>query len=90
MLTHVAPDADGNGGCVRVGMRRVRGITGGKNPIETGNSIGTFEEKEHRPFFDYADPDGLEEVEAWECVDGCPVKELGEQGVGVSSGNIAM
>lgn len=27
----------------------------------------------------YADPDGTEEVEAWECVEGCPVAELDRQ-----------
>ena len=27
----------------------------------------------------YADADGLEEVEAWQCVEGCPVKMLDEQ-----------
>jgi hypothetical protein len=27
----------------------------------------------------YADPDGMETVQDWECVDGCPVKALGEQ-----------
>lgn len=91
---HTCPTCDGDGcdacggeglvgGCVRVGEKRVRGITGGKNPVR---GVGIMAEaKGHqtpgRPqtYNDYADPDGLETVADWQCVEGCAVRALGEQ-----------
>jgi hypothetical protein len=66
--------------CVRVGAKRVRGITGGTG--ETTQSIGgrgAYGGGDNRGFFNYADADGLETVEAWECHPECPVRMLGEQ-----------
>jgi len=76
--------------CRCIGEQRVKGITGGKKPIDTQVSIGTFEEKEHRPFFDHADPDGKETIAAWECVEDCPVRILGEQSGELKSGTGAV
>jgi site-specific DNA-methyltransferase (adenine-specific) len=71
-----------NPDCKLVGTKRVKGDFGtrgsdqgnemygqgrGMNRPATGQTVG------------YADPDGLEEVEAWECAEGCPVAELDRQ-----------
>lgn len=68
-------------GCVPAGTRRVKT----QNPATRyGNTPGwtpSGVEREHvdkaRP--DYADPDGLETVEAWDCEPGCVVAELDAQ-----------
>lgn len=77
------PDCGGSGwleGCRRVGTRRVRGTPKsyirkadgkGKTSYQHGQSAGEFS-------LNYADPDGLETVDDWLCVEGCPVRELGE------------
>ncbi len=69
-------------GCRRVGVRRVKCSEllphhGG----EGTSNIGTFEIRDRRGEVrpNYADPDGLETVDDWECAEGCPVKVLGEQ-----------
>jgi hypothetical protein len=67
-------------GCKRVGVKRVQAITGGTG--ETTQSIGgrgAYQGGDNRGFFNYADADGLETVEAWECVEGCAAAALGEQ-----------
>ncbi len=75
MLGHAA-------GCVPVGTRRVatgtavrrRGVAGGRVYSETrwAHPRGT-------PDMTYADGDGLETVDAWACVAGCPVAEIDRQ-----------
>lgn len=70
ILAHLA-------GCKMVGTRKIKGITGG-----TGNHDGRVygsRTNQGEPVKDYADADGKETVEAWECEDGCPVKKMGEQ-----------
>lgn len=71
-------------GCVKVGTKRVKVDTGntrhklgadyngkrGSTPNAPSSSLPTSA---------YADADGLETVDAWECVEGCPVRALGEQ-----------
>jgi len=77
MLTHA-------NGCVCAGTKRVKGITGG-----TGNHDGSVygaRSKQGESVKDYADADGMETVEAWQCVDGCPVKLLDEQSGELTSG----
>jgi len=78
-------------GCRSVGDRRVQTATGHK---ANGGEYG------HRGAFAagrgggltadgaacYVDPDGTELVEAWECVDGCPVRELDAQSGELTSG----
>jgi hypothetical protein len=76
VLSHVGPGADGEGGCRRVGTKRVRGS---KAPTPSPNrQAGYHMGGEYDPV-GYAGPDGFEEVEAWECVPGCPVRLLDEQ-----------
>jgi site-specific DNA-methyltransferase (adenine-specific) len=70
LLTH-------SDGCRVVGKRKVK--TGNSNVTDSvqssiyGVGIGTKVGKH------YADDDGTETVDQWECVDGCPVKALDEQ-----------
>lgn len=71
-------------GCVRVGVKKVKGITGTKSgswrkghqysggwkgapEAELGEAVG------------HADAEGMETVESWRCVEGCPVRELDTQ-----------
>lgn len=87
-IIEVCPDCGGElefmEGCQRVGVKRVKGITGGKNPVR---GVGIMAEvKGHQtpgrpqPYSDHADPDGFETVENWQCRPECPVRRLGEQG----------
>jgi DNA modification methylase len=64
-------------GCRPVGMRRVKG----SNPIgpNPGGKPGYSGYAGNGAGHDFTDADGTEEVEHWECVDGCPVKALDEQ-----------
>lgn len=69
--------------CARVGMRRVRGCPaevtqGGNHGYEPGREGSGA----HRgtTFRGYGDADGLEEVDVWACVPGCPVRALDDQG----------
>lgn len=70
-------------GCVRVGGRRVRGVQ------VTAGGLGGYGRDESMPYQigvgrQYAED---ETVDDWRCVDGCPVKMLGEQsGESVSTG----
>lgn len=74
LMTH-SPD------CKLVGTKKVKAIKGGggaKSPVWTESS----EDKKRKVYPDelgYGDSDGTETVEAWECVDGCPIKLLDEQ-----------
>jgi len=73
--------------CRRVGTKRVRCNTPNRKD-GTVNSDGVFgcgvSDIEVMP---YADTDGLETVEAWECSEDCPVRLLDEQsGVTTSTG----
>jgi len=76
--------------CERVGVRRVRGHKGypdgpgGKSEIYRGNAkdvTGYQHSKEFQKagIEGRADSDGLEEVEAWDCVEGCPILLLDRQ-----------
>lgn len=64
--------------CVRVGVKRVKNEGYRPNPAQQtdaffGNTLQTTVGPRG-----YADPDGLETIEAWECVEGCPVAMLDE------------
>lgn len=70
VLTHSAE-------CEPAGTRRIKGITGG-----TGNHNGTVygaRTNQGAPVHDYADVDGMETIDAWACVENCPVRLLDEQ-----------
>ena len=70
-------------GCVLTGTRRVRGNTPfGPTRTVVGSGIASGlrgAPREKCPASDHADPDGTETVEAWQCVEGCPVAELDAQ-----------
>lgn len=88
LLSHIGPDENGEGGCVRTGTRRVASNSAGR----AGGNV------EHAAFgggmvnrgneFGYADADGKETVETWTCAaDGsCPVALLDAQSGELSSG----
>lgn len=64
--------------CERVGVRKVASSSrfeGGAPRV--GNVYGG--DNRERPAAGYADPDGTETVDDWRCVEGCPVRALGEQ-----------
>ena len=67
-------------GCERVGERRVRTDTS-KGVWESGKATGAtaYGKRTVVPAYGHADPDGTELVEAWRCVEGCPVAELDAQ-----------
>jgi hypothetical protein len=72
-------------GCVRVGTQRVRGSkSGGQKPVLTskgykGGGMGQRHNVDHGYLDEeikrYADPDGLETVDEWQCVDGWQIVE---------------
>ena len=72
-------------GCESLGVKKVRGSnapgrgSSGEGERGIGFSAGVEGKPGQMPF--YTDPDayGMETVESWRCVPGCPVKELDEQ-----------
>lgn len=68
--------------CVCVGERRVKAAQGIRGS-DAGNTMYGAGRGLNRPStgqqIGYADEDGLETVEAWECAAGCPVAALDEQ-----------
>lgn len=68
-------------GCERVGERRVRGSNASfVNTTEGAPIADGYGFKRMAPgVYGHADPDGTELVEAWRCVEGCPVAELDAQ-----------
>jgi hypothetical protein len=68
-----------NSDCRLVGVRRAKGNVGTRGS-DDGNSMYGGGKVLCRPStgqpVGYADPDGLETVEVWECSDGCPVKQI--------------
>jgi hypothetical protein len=84
-------------GCVPVGVRKVRGSHDGGKPIPRYVLEAGLRSNAERPTNDagigYADPDGTETVEAWECEPDCPVflldQQSGERPGAVSNGKRA-
>lgn len=74
--------------CLPVGTRRVKGHKGYPNgPKGNRFSVGDEPDGSRTDVWQgHADPDGTEEVEAWECVEGCPVAELDRQSGELKSG----
>jgi DNA modification methylase len=77
--------------CRRVGTRRVRGIRGtaaGRMAGKSTHIYGEFQgsERAGEPT-GYADADGYETVEVWECAPDCPVRQLDEQTGELRSGD---
>jgi len=86
-------------GCRRLGTKRVKGITGTAAGKMAGNPEGVaYGQRTNEGIsrwrghpdagkrVGFVGDDGLETVDAWECVEGCPVAELDEHS-GVSSGH---
>lgn len=73
-----------NAGCRKVGSKRVRAITGtdsGRMAGKTSSVYGVYagdEERAGEPT-GFADEDGLETIDAWECESTCPCRLLDEQ-----------
>lgn len=65
--------------CRRVGERRVKPQGGSGVASPKGGVTGMFAVGERDYVTTYNDPDGLETIAAWECVESCPVRRLGEQ-----------
>ena len=65
-------------GCERIGTKRVRGSYIEK-PCNYRGEPGAFGNKGARPARGIGDPDGLETIDDWRCVEGCPVARLGGQ-----------
>jgi len=63
--------------CVRVGTKKVKGSYL-NHDIKGDHTQFSFRGKARTHNTGYTDLDGLETVEAWECVEGCPVKMLDE------------
>ena len=65
-------------GCVRTGVKRVKASSGEGSTSPKFTGMNKWQD-ERRPIQHYADADGLETVDAWTCVDGCPVQSLDSQ-----------
>jgi hypothetical protein len=65
--------------CVRTGTRRVRGSSQDTGLTNTPARSWKNSSIEGINRTGYADPDGLETVDEWQCVDDCPARMLGEQ-----------
>ncbi len=77
--------------CVFRGMKKVRGIRGGTGEAtknhEGVSSYGWKRGDDWQGMGGYVDEDGMEEVEDWECAEGCAVAALDRQsGVSKSGG----
>jgi DNA modification methylase len=73
------------GGCVLVGMRRVRAITGTRAGGQQEGIIAQAPRGDGRAT-GYGDAVGMETVEDWRCVEGCPIRMLDEQSGTLKSG----
>jgi hypothetical protein len=65
--------------CRKVGVKKVRNQGGVPSRDTTKNVAPTFTSSEFTSTAHYFDPDGTETVEQWECVEGCPIRELSLQ-----------
>lgn len=66
--------------CEEIGTRRVKNPSGSISGTEKSiPGKHTYGDIGRVPFVAYADADGMETVEAWQCADGCPVAELDRQ-----------
>ncbi|KKK91611.1 hypothetical protein LCGC14_2711190, partial [marine sediment metagenome] len=73
-------------GCRQVGAKKIKGITGGqsvtRNPREVEQGEDWFGHGRQQPQPErkgHTDGEGNETIEAWDCIEGCPVKALDEQ-----------
>jgi site-specific DNA-methyltransferase (adenine-specific) len=70
--------------CECIGLKKVKGVEGGTKPV--GGNYKLSENKTNQPYFNYADENGQETIENWDCHEDCPIRILDEQsGVSKSS-----
>lgn len=69
--------------CVQAGVRRVKGSQLDHVCTKDSNCYGAYGTQRRQG---HTDPDGYETIPAWECVKGCPIRELGEQSGILQSG----
>jgi DNA modification methylase len=80
LLTHSAD-------CEMTGMRRVRNRSGSISPdVPSGPVDAVYGERERTGWQAHGDADGMETVEAWDCVPDCPVAGLDAQSGVLMSG----
>ncbi len=75
--------------CVCLGVKKIKG-NGTSKTFHDGyksNQVTGFITGWSHPGNQHADENGQEEIEDWQCVDGCPIKELDEQSGMLKSGN---
>jgi len=73
--------------CRQVGSGRVpTSVNHHQSPTSIGGN-GIYQGAAARVGHDYADAEGMETVELWDCVEGCPVRQLDEQS-GVSQSRV--
>jgi len=66
-------------GCKRLGVKKVKGAGIAIRSKSSGKTFGSNSPRPPLPDLGYTDTEGFEEIESWDCVDGCPVKELDRQ-----------
>lgn len=71
--------------CQRTGSKRVKASSGEGSTAPKFTGMNEWKD-ERRPIYHYADADGMEEVAAWICDEGCPVAALDAQ-AGVRKGS---
>ena len=73
-------------GCRKTGTKKVKGSAPQGRGFNWGPKANLFGHRENPVFEGYTDEDGMETVDAWDCVPGCPVHDLDEQsGVTIST-----
>lgn len=65
--------------CKQVGVKRVKAHWSQPTRGTLDTSMFNVGDQQQGRAIGYADPNGLETVEAWECAEGCPVAELDRQ-----------
>jgi site-specific DNA-methyltransferase (adenine-specific) len=63
--------------CECIGLKKVKGVEGGTKPV--GGNYKLSENKTNQPYFNYADENGQETIENWNCHEDCPIRILDEQ-----------
>lgn len=78
-------------GCDRNGTRKVKSGMAYQDNKRVGDTVygGMHDPNDVGGVATYADEDGNEEIDDWNCVDGCPVAELDQQSGTLSSGWMA-
>lgn len=73
--------------CVCIGIKNIKGTsTGNGDALKGEESNGSIPPIRRGEFTDRTNEDGTETIEEWECVYGCPIKELDSQSGILTSG----